>query len=207
MNLEVITPPPFEPVTLDEVYLHLRLDPDGSPREHIDDPILRTYIAASRQWVEEETRRSLVQQTLRLTGDGFGPVCGGLGGFRLLRPPVIRVLGVSYFDGENLRQDLDPTDYYLSNLRWPMLRLPGSFTPPTLYRRPDALQIDYVAGYAPDGSPPETQEDFVASIPPALKSAVLLGVQLLYDNLAAEQRGHLERTRLALISPFRVLFV
>lgn len=205
MNVQVIEQPPFEPVTMAEVYNHLRLDPDGSPLEHVDDVMLRGFIAAARQFVEGETGRALVRQRLRLTASAFGALAGWPGGVRLLRPPVATVLAVSYFDGQNLRQDLDAADWYVADTGFPLLRTPVNFVTPEAYGRPDAVTIDYIAGYPPVGSPPLSQEDYIANVPPALKTAVLLGVQLLYDNLAADQRDRMERTQRALLAPFRVM--
>jgi uncharacterized phiE125 gp8 family phage protein len=67
MNIITVTPPPFEPVTLAEVYAHLRLEPEGSPATHEDDAMLQRQIATARAYVEQATRRALVLQTLRLS--------------------------------------------------------------------------------------------------------------------------------------------
>jgi hypothetical protein len=56
---------------------------------------------------------------------------------------------------------------------------------PSVFARPDALRIEYTAGYAPVGSPPS---DFVANVPDLLKSAIKYDVQLQYDELSPDKR-------------------
>lgn len=221
MNVTVITPPPFEPVTLADVYRHLRLDPDhaNSPTElsHPDDPMLEQHITAARVHVEKMARRSLVQQQLRLSCVGFPLSCwrglwwprGELflppGRIELLRPPLQHVDRVSYYDGENALIDVDPASYYVTDDLVPELRFTTSYSPPAVYARADALRVDYTAGYPPEGSPTDpTQEAYAANVPGPLKQAVLLTVQLQYDNLAPADREAIERMREAFVQPFRI---
>src|SRR5688572_13369598 len=105
MNITVVTPPPFEPVTLAQVYDTLKLDPDIDNGEspavysHPLDAMLRRQITAARQWVEQETGRALIQQTLRLTMEGWPYPYGRP--LRLYRLPVLSLSSVSYYDGDN----------------------------------------------------------------------------------------------------------
>ncbi len=193
MNVTTISPPPFEPVTLADVYAHLRLDPDDGA--HPDDSLLTGFIEAARTQVEQMTRRSLVARRLRVSY-GNWPACG----LRLWRPPVLRVIAVRRMeDGEMVEVD----DWTVTDEQIPRLRFVNGRAPAVL----DAPEIEYEAGYAPAGSPPTTQADYAANIPRPLRDAILLGVQLLYDTLAPDQRDRIERTREALISPYRVLVV
>jgi uncharacterized phiE125 gp8 family phage protein len=215
VNLTVITPPPFEPVTLAQAYKQLRLTPDhaGSPGEetHPDDAMLRGSITTAREQVEQMARRSLIQQTLRLSMAGFPASCvHGIWyaatpvRIRLLRPPIIRVEAVSYYDGDNALQTVDADDYYVTDEQVPELRFVTGFAAPVTYDRPDALRVDYVCGYAPDGSPSTTQEEYAANVPSSLCDAILIGVQLLYDDMAPADREQMEKMREALIQPLRV---
>ena len=154
MKITVLQPPPFEPVTLAEVHKHLRLDLDGSPASHPDDDMLQRLIATARGQVESMARRSLVQRTLRLSVEAFGDAV------RLVRPPVLRVESVTYFDTSNVLQVLDPATYFVTDDEVPELLMANGASAPSTYSRPDALRIEYVAGYAPDGSPATTQADY-----------------------------------------------
>lgn len=214
MNITITTPPPFEPVTLAEVWKHLRLDPDGSPLEHPDDDMLQRHIATARQHVESMTRRSLVQQTVRLSMGSFPVSCDhwavswrrreAVRKILLHRPPLIRVESVSYFDGDNALQTLSEADYYTTDEQVPELRFVAAFSAPTVYDRPDAVRVQYVAGYAPEGSPPATQEDYRANVPQWARDAVLISVQMLYDDMAPADAEKLERMREAMVQPNRI---
>lgn len=198
MNIITVTAPAVFPVTLADVYLHLRLDPDDSPPTHPDDDMLNRHIATATGEVEKMARRALVRQSLALFVENMHcPIT-------LLRPPVISVTSVKYRDGDNALQTLDPANYYVTDDVVPQVRFVTAFSQPTLYCRPDAVRVDYRAGYDATESPDDAQA-LRANIPSQLKDAILIGVQLLYDALSPEQRKELERAREALISPFRVL--
>jgi hypothetical protein len=219
MNITIVTPPPFEPVTLAEVYAHLRLEPEGSPATHDDDVMLQRQIATARTYVEQATRRALVLQTLRLSGSGFAvpaneqpsrnyawcaPPAAGTVRIPLHRPPLVAVDTVQYYDADNVLQTIAAEHYYTTDDLVPDLRFVASFAVPTVYARPDALRVTYRAGYTPAGSPPATQEDYAASVPQGLKDAVLIGVQMLYDSITPADFERMERMREAILQPFRV---
>lgn len=216
MNLIVLTPPPVEPVTLAEVYLHLRLDPDDdSPPAHPDDALLRSQIATARAEAEQMTRRAFVEQVLRLTVDRFPrndafvgasqwlALAGVRGYIELPRPPLIEVQAVRYYDTDNVLQTVDAADWFVTDDFVPRLMFRDGYVPPLTYARNDAVRIDYVAGYAADESP-AVDQDYAANVPQQIKQAILLGVQLLYDQLSPEQRKALEHARDMLLVGQRV---
>jgi len=218
MNITVVTPPPFEPVSREDVYNQLRLDAEGSPLSHPDDTLIDSYITTGREFVEKSTRRSLVQQTLRLSAAGF-PVCispwvyqNSLVPMRfrppqhifLSRPPIVRITSVKYYDLDNALQTVNSTDYYLTDDQVPELRFTTSFSVPNTYDRPDALRVEYIAGYAPNGSPPGGRADYVANVPQSLVNAVLASVTLLYDSLPPANMDSIANMRETFMSPYRV---
>lgn len=212
MNITIIGEPPVEPVTLVEVYAHLRLTPDhaGSPGEetHPDDAMLTRHIATARKSVETATRRSLVLQTLRMSMGGWHwwqwPGQSRCYSVRLHRPPIVSVESVSYYGADNALQAVDAANYYLTDEQVPELRFVTGFVAPALYDRPDALRVEYRAGYTPLGSPPSTQAEYAANVPSWAKDAILLGVQLLYDNLSPQDRQATIDAREALMQPNRI---
>lgn len=216
MNVTILTHPPFEPLTLQELYEHLRLTPYGSPLAHPDDLLLQIDLATARQSVEREGNISLVEQTVRLstrTFDGDDPAlwhasnCAGRPGIRLLRPPVLSVLSVSYYDASNVQQTVDAADYYLTDEQIPRVLMVESFSYPALYRRPDAVRVVYKAGHAPAASPPLLQADYAAAVPANAKSAIKLGVQMLYDDLSPDDRDALGKAWHALVDSFGVRII
>lgn len=204
MNLITTVEPVVEPVSLQDIYTFLRLDPSGLPATHPDDAMLRTMIRDARIRAEQVTRRAFVQQTIRLITDGFpcrrfgaaGPWGDGEdwierdGWLELPRPPFVEVVAVRYYDAENVLQTLAPSAYFVTEQSFvPRLMVADGGSWPDTYTRDDALQVDYVVGYPADGSPPA---DFVANVPAQYKNAIMIGVQLLYDELALEKRDQLE---------------
>lgn len=217
MNLIVVTPPAVEPVTLAEVYLHLRLDPDtDSPPTHPDDAMLRSQIATARAEAEAYTKRAFVEQTLRLFvsrfpcneafvgGESWFRLAGGRGYIELLRPPLMAVQSVRYYDQDNTLQTVSPADYFVTDDFVPRLTFVDTFVPPLTYVRNDAVRVDYVAGYVSDDSP---ADDPAENVPDQIKQAILLGVQLLYDQLSPDQRKAIENARDMLLIGQRVTTV
>jgi len=216
MNVTVLSPPPFEPITLADIYRSLRLDTEDSPETHADDAMLLGHIAAACRDVEQRTRRSLVQQTLRLSLAGFpmseaayallSPSArrSALCAIRIPRPPLVRVESVQYYDAANALVTVSAADYYVTDDQVPELRFTDGFVPPTTYARPDALRVTYVAGYTPEASPPSTQAEYAANVPQPLKQAAILLVQALYDDLQPADWNRIQMAADALLSPYRV---
>lgn len=196
MNIITITAPPVEPVTLSEVYDHLRLDPDGSPPEHPLDATLRRQVQGAREYVEKRTRRALVQQRLLLVVEG--DTCARK--VELLRPPVQTVHSVSYYDPDNVLQVIDPTSYFVTDDLVPQLRWIAGYSLPATDPARDALRIEYTAGYEAVGSP----ADYRAGIPAALKDAVLLGVELRHAQLSPQQREALDRALESILTGYAI---
>jgi uncharacterized phiE125 gp8 family phage protein len=201
MNVITVTPPLFLPIALEDVYEHLRLDTEGSPPTHPLDSMLLRYMSTATSEAEKISRRAFIQQRLRLTTAAF-PKAGK--GIELLRPPLIRVEAVSHLDGDNNEVVLGAGDWYVTEDKVPQLRMATGFGYPTLYDRPDAVRITYIAGYPPSGSPSSSQEDYAGNVPSNIKDAVLFGVQLLYENLTPDERAATERAREYLLSGDRI---
>lgn len=206
MNITTVSECGYEPVTMTEVYSHLRLDPDGSPLSHPHDAMLRGYIKTARMDVESKTRSTLMEKRLRMSMPSFHTQVGdrwtGLRGIQLHQPPIIRIDSVSYYDSDNVLVVVDPASYFVTDQQVPELRFYVDFTFPTRSVRPDAIRIEYTAGYLGNGSPPSNQVDYAANVPETLKTAILFGIQLLYDDLTPVDRVAMERTQGMLLYPF-----
>lgn len=213
MNITVVTPPLFEPVSVAEAAQHLRWDPEleGSPPEEFypQQAMLERNIRTAREFVEKGTRRALVEQTIRLSGSAWGSAPAGR--FRdcrnyieLLRPPFIEVVSLEYYDGANSLQVVDPSNYYITDDLVPRLYVSTGYSFPAFYERDDAVRVTYRVGYAPEAASPMTQAAAAANVPAALKDAILIQVQLLSDRFDRNEREDLERARDALITQNRV---
>lgn len=214
MNITTIHEPRFEPVTLAEVYRALKVDADGSPPEHPLDADFERNITSARRDVEKQTRRSLIQQTVRLSMADFPMSCNAWETsprwarapqkINLLRPPLILVQSVQYFDAANALQTVDSASYYTTDSEVPELRFVTGFSAPTVYDRPDALRVTYVTGYLGAGSPPSDQAEYAEHVPSELKEAVLVGVQMLQTAVSPQDYELLERMQRSMLYPYIV---
>lgn len=177
MSVVVITPREGDLVDLALAKGHLRVD-------HGDhDALIRAHIEAAASWTERWTGLALGIQTLRLdikaslTRDGLV----------LPRGPVVSISGITF---DNAVDD-DPVevaaDLYLTDANRVRLKRtaawPGPFGGP--------MSITYVAGYAAD------------AMPKAIQSAILLHLNILYEQPEDKELAALERARDDLLSPFR----
>lgn len=210
MNIIVVTPPPVEPVTDEEAFLQLRLDDSFDPQENIEYAAVMAKVAAAREQCEQFTRRAFVQQTVRMVlppparndrdrqwlsdWREWGPI-------DLLRPPVIEVVSVTYYDENNATQTVDSGLYFVTAGLVPQLCFTADFSNPGVYLREDAIQVEYVVGYPPTTGDPI---DYRANVPNSIKQAILLEAQMQYDELMPDKRASLEKTRDALLSSYRI---
>lgn len=175
---KIVTPPPYEPVSVAEARDWLRLDD-----EIAQDSIIAMLIKARREQAENMTLRDFVQRTRCLYLDDwpYHSLHGVM--ICLPHPPLVSVESFKYIDTDGVLQTLDPELYVVHQQE------PGFIIPaweenwPTIRRVPDAIQITYKSGYFP-GSP----QDEVAHqevLPSALKAWMELNLAALHDNREA----------------------
>lgn len=222
MQIVVLTPPPVEPVTAGEAFFHLKLitDAQADVTEEPEYAEVMRCVTAAREQCEQYTRRAFVQQTLLLQR---GPeknserrglewymngAAGCWGTLELLRPPLVSVTAVRFYDEDNVLQTIDEESYFVQAGLVPSLRFVTGFNFPSTYLRSDAIEVEYVAGYPvvaadPEADPP-TLIDYRANLPASIKSAILLTVQALYDKLLPADHEKIMNARDALLSSYRV---
>lgn len=195
MNIRVHTPPAVEPLDLEEVRLHLRLDED----DVTEVSLIQGLITAAREHVEAILNRALITQTLELVLDGW-PAGNAI---MLPRPPLQSVASVTYTDYAGTATVLSTSDYYVDNENDPaqIVLEYGQSWPSTTLRSTGAIVIQYVAGYG----------DAAADIPQAIVQAMLLLVGHWYETREAVQETRfaagskeLPFTVSALLAPYRI---
>ena len=151
----LVTPPVGEPVTLEELQAHLRID--GSD----EDTLLAVYAQAARQAVEEETWRAILPQTWDLFLDGWPEE----GLIELPKPPLQSVTSITYRDSENVTATLAASVYEVDVASEPgrVTLAYGQSWPTATLAASHAIRVRFVAGYAD-----------AASVPATLRMAVLL---------------------------------
>jgi uncharacterized phiE125 gp8 family phage protein len=139
--LTLVTAPTAEPVSLDEVKLHLRVDSDA------EDTLIAGLNSTARDYAESFTQRAIPQQTWDLKLDGFP--CE----IWLPKAPCISVTSITYIDTNGDSQTLS-TALYTADLPVGPKARAGRIVPaynqhwPQTRCVPNAVTVRFVAGYA-----------------------------------------------------------
>lgn len=172
-NLQTLTGPAEEPLTLIETKAHCRVDIDE------DDDLLTGYIVAAREWVENHCRRRLVTQTVRLTMDEFpgGSEWACAGTLNLYGGSVQSITSVTYLDAAG---DSQSYSTYTADLTSEPARLRPALDQnwPQTRHQMAAVAVTYVVGYPPAGSP----EDLTVMVPQSIKHAMKMMIAHWYEN-------------------------
>lgn len=177
MPLQLVTPPTSEPLLLDDVKAHLRVDTS------YDDFLIESLISAARTYAEEKTHRSLMAQSWKLVLDSFpGPSLMGVPYGRaysvpehailLERPPVTAVSSITYLDMAGVQQTMPSTDYVVELTSEPARITPvfGKIWPINLPQI-GSVQVNFTTGY---GS--------ASAVPAGIKAWMMLRIGALYEN-------------------------
>jgi uncharacterized phiE125 gp8 family phage protein len=201
-SLRVVTPPAQEPVTLDMVKSHCRVDSD------YDDAALTMYATSARIWAEEYLNRALITQELLYNITSSPPptasplVPQSLIVFPLNWPPHIRkpialprsrvqsLVSFNYGEVGDM-QPADPDDYILNLDVEPAQIMIASPLVPMIPAQSAAL--DYICGYGDD---PE-------DVPMPIRHAILVLTAFLYEN-RGDVPGDMPNTAWNLLTPFRL---
>lgn len=193
------TPPATPAVSLNEAKEHLRVivrDGVGAVLPNEDDALITAFVAAATDHLDGYTGilgRALVTQTWRQDFAGFGCL-------RLPLGPTASITSITYFDEDGLQQTLADTVYVLrADALGAYVDLKPDQSWPTVYIRPDAVSVTYVAGVD------------AADVPPAIKVAIMLIVGNWYENREAVNVGNIVHELpigvYALIAPYRRISV
>jgi uncharacterized phiE125 gp8 family phage protein len=201
-SLRVVTPPVVEPVDIDTVRGHCRVD------SNYDDTLLGIYQITARQLVEAWLNRALITQELLFSMTSSPPptasplVPQSLIVFPLNWPPVIRkpisiprapcteVKSVLWGQVDDL-QTADPEDYVLNLTVEPaQISLKAPLVPmiPAM-----AMQIDYLAGYGDDP----------AAVPGPIRHGILLLTAHLYE-CRGDVNAEMPDAAWAIMAPYRL---
>lgn len=156
-SITVQTEPTIEPVTLNEVRTHCRID------THEENTYLTTLLKTARRYVERTTGRALLTQTLDLKLDAFPAR------IRLPNPPAASVTSITYTDPAGDSQTLGTGVYELDTARG-QVRLQYDQVWPATRRHEDVITVRYVAGWTTR-----------AAVPAELRLAVLQLCQHWYE--------------------------
>lgn len=190
---EIVTPPEGLPVSREEAKQHLRVDHD------LDDARIDLAIDAAVRHLDGYggiLGRALMTQTWR----EFRPCWPGSRTLALALAPVVSVASVTYRDSAGTVVTLAAsTDYRLLSGRssQPFLYLPDGGALPASVNEPDAIAVEYAAGYG-------EAED----VPAAIRHAILIMVGDMYRFTDSAATGTVSVPPLSatvdrLLSPYR----
>lgn len=186
MLAPVRTAEPADLLSLDEAKRHLAVSHDD------DNALIAGLIAAATQHFDGWSGvlgRALVTQSWRQDFCGFSS--------RMALPlgPAASITSVTHFDSSNVTQTLATSVYGLfTDARGPYVGLKPDQAWPSVYSRPDAVSVTYVAG-----------QD-AGDVPAQIKTAILLLVAHWYERreaVGAEALSEIPFGVQAMIAPLR----
>lgn len=179
-GIVITTEPAQEPITLQEVKEHLRVE-DG-----IDERILRPLIQTARMFAEEHLGRKLVTtvltQTYDVANDFDEPLWEGMrvgadiqyykNYLTLSHGPVVSVAHIKTYDDSDTATTFASTKYYLDNSREPArILLRKGQTWESNLRVANGIEVQYTVGYSS-----------IYAIPEPIRMGMLHHVAHLYEH-------------------------
>ncbi len=160
-SIKLVKPPTQEPVSLESVKQHLKLETDE------DDELLGELITTARELVEDYTHTAILTQSYVLLCEEVDEDY-----IDLPRPPLQSVETVSTIDDDGVETLLDPSCYRVDDISTPgrVLLKPGCSWPSSTVR------VEYTAGY-----------ENVEAVPRVLRTVVRMLATYLYENRGEER--------------------
>jgi len=170
MPSKLITAPSTTPVDLATAKLQAKVD--GS----VEDTLLTAMLQAATDLVQDYIQRQLMQATWELQLTHW---CTDADGYiKLPNAPLVKVESVKYDNSANQEQTLSASEYQVDTTAEPgRIRFTGTL--PSVYDKPNAIRIRYVAGYGPDGASEAAQQ---AAIPARAKIGILRAFTDFYEH-------------------------
>lgn len=175
MSYTITAPSATEPITLDEVKMHLRVD------GNLEDSALSTYLSAARSHCERFTGLSFVEQGITLVKRRNDPVDEMIPydpqkvNIELPLSPVVAVISVKDGDGNDLTHEVDIDS------------VPAVLT---LDEMPTKLVVVYETG--------------ASQFLPDIKMAILMLTHLMYQHRGDMPKEAVERVEEAFLRTHRV---
>ena len=181
MRLKLETAPTKEPITLEEVKLHLKIDTAD------DNTLITDLIKTARMLIEKETKRAFITQTWQMYFDLAPHV------IEIPKPPLQSVESITVIDSDGEETPVDPGDYMVDASE----NSPGRVTPKIGYIWPyhrgfASFVVEFEAGYGDD--PEDVPED--------LRQAILYLVAYLYEH---REDGGIPDSIKKMIFPYKIL--
>ena len=175
------TGPAVEPVTLAEAKTHLRVDSTASDTE------IAAMITAAREWCEQYLDRTLVHTQWVMRFDRFPT--DGTEDIELPRPPMAMAGTATAVTLAYTLEDATTASYGTASYRVDRAATPGAVktnyagTWPPHLQDDNSISVTWWGGYGPSG----------ASVPAAIRHAMLMLIAHWYDNRGAVLIGSISK--------------
>lgn len=174
LKIKLISPPPIEPITVQQVKRQLRFDDDDTSPD--DD--IAALIPSARQWCEQYQNRAYITQTWRRMLDNWPNECvddrvwTGAYHIKLPRPPLQMVESFTYTDSSGATVTWEPSNYIVDSISEPGQIVATSRWPDVKLQRVNGIAIEYKAGY---GDAPE-------DVPEYIRQAIIILTAYWWEN-------------------------
>lgn len=166
MQYRVATAPTTYPVSLSEAKLHLRVTTTEEENR------ISALIRSATDFVESYLRRQLITATWDLYYDDFPGI------IYIEKSPVVSVTHVKYYNSANVLTTLSTDDYVVDTYTEPgRITVAYGKSWPTVYDRPSAVNIRFIAGYGA-----------ASDVPDVIKDGIYLTLTHLFENRGDEAR-------------------
>lgn len=162
MALVMTSAPAVEPVTLDEVKAHLKIEGTA------EDMLLGSLILTSRLHIEAALSLALVTQSWKLVIDRWPP----RGTIDIPLGPVQAVDGITVKDAAGVAENVPATSYLVDIASRPARIVWNGEAPPEPGVKAAGIGIDFTAGFGASAS----------SVPAPLRHAILMLVAHWYEH-------------------------
>jgi uncharacterized phiE125 gp8 family phage protein len=120
---------------------------------------------SATELVEDCIRRQLMQRTWEYQMDNWNELCAGMykpSGYLILdKAPLVSIESVKYDDENDDEQTMSADDYQVDTTSQPgRIRFIGSL--PTVYDKPNAIRIQFIAGYGEAGDNAAAQREAIS---------------------------------------------
>jgi uncharacterized phiE125 gp8 family phage protein len=177
---KIVTPNTTLLVSLADFKQHVNWDTADTSQ----DTVMTAYINAATEQAQLFTGRQFLNASWSLLLDTFP------NRIKLSKSPFVSVTSVKYYDMDNVLQTLSASEYKVKDggtYGLASIEFDGSI--PSIYDKPDAVVIEYVAGYG-------------ASVPSPVIVAVMIQAANFFANRESEQTG---TTVIQLLNGFQTL--
>ncbi len=177
-QIELITAPTEEPVTLDEAKNYMRVDIDD------DNDLIELLISSATQQIQDFTNRQLVTATYDLFLDGFFPIVGR-SAIELPIGNVQDITEINYIDINGDSQLWDSSNFEVDLNREIVQFRPVDRTDfPSTDTVYNAVTVRFVAGYGD-----------AAAVPKGIKQIIFLMIQDAYEHREENSEIKLEMNK------------